>query len=279
MRKVKTRGGLAHGRGVTASTQSKMVHILPKTVPMCESLECYSGIHSHTTDQQKDLRATATARDGLHFTKFRTYIAQHSPFSYKGECKDKFVCIATVVVAPATANADRAIEAGEEAAKRLTAMNYADAKLKINDKVISIGAANNSAIVRGHQVEIDPISLFIRVTCVIGNRADMKDHLKHEFSKHPPSLFDNGVMRKNIKSVFASVLKAHVDPFSIDNLQNPLHVIDGGHMLHSVTWPCVCTYQDVINNYVAYVLSNYGPEALVCFDGYSNLPMSTKAAE
>ena len=39
-----TRGGLAHGRGVTAITQSKMVHILPRTAPMCESLWCFSGI-------------------------------------------------------------------------------------------------------------------------------------------------------------------------------------------------------------------------------------------
>lgn len=76
-------------------------------------------------------------------------------------------------------------EAGEEAPKRLTGVNYADAKFKRNDKVISIGAANNSAIVRGHQVEIDPISLFICATCLVRNRADMKDHLKHEFSKHP----------------------------------------------------------------------------------------------
>ena len=157
--------------------------------------------------------------------------------------------------------------------------HYADAKLKRNDKVISIGAGNNSAIVRGHQVDIDTISLFIRVTCMIRNRADMKDHLKHEFSKHPPSLFENGMMRKNTKSAFANVLKAHVDPLSIDNLQNLLHVIDGGHMLYSVTWPSVCTYQDVIDNYVAYVLNNYGPETRVCFDGYSNLPMSTKVAD
>lgn len=38
------------------------------------------------------------------------------------------------------------------------------------------------------------------------------------------------------------------------------------------------TYQDV-NSYAAYVLNNYDPEALVCFDGYSNFPMSTKVVE
>lgn len=50
-------------------------------------------------------------------------------------------------------------------------------------------------------------------------------------------------------------------------------------MLHSVAWSSVCTHQDVVTNYVAYVLNNYGPEALACIDGYSNLPMSTKVAE
>lgn len=213
----------------------KIVHILPQAAAMCESLECFSGLYSHIIGQHEDLRATATARDGLHSKKFRTYIAQHSPFSFKGEYKHELVCIATGLVVAATANADCAIEAGEEAAKRLTGMNYVDAKLKRNDKVISIGAANNSAKVRGHQVETDPISLLICVTCVLRNRADMKDQLNHKFSKHPPSLFENGVMSKHNKNVFANVLKAHVDPFSIDNLQNPLHVIDGGHMLHSVT--------------------------------------------
>lgn len=126
------------------------------------------------------------------------------------------------------------------------------------------------------RIETDLISLFVRVTCVTRNRADMKDHLMHEFSENPPSLFENSVMRKNTKIIFVNVLKPYVDPFLNDNLQNSLHVIDVGY---SVTWPSVCTYQDVLNNYVACLLNNYGPEALVYFVEYSNLPMSTKAAE
>ena len=45
-------------------------------------------------------------------------------------------------------------------------------------------------------------------------------------------------------------------------------------------WPnCDCTYNDVINEYVSYVVNNYGTEANVCFDGYCNQSMSTKFAE
>lgn len=278
MRMLKARGGIARGRGITASTQAKMVHILPQTAPICESLESFTGTQSLTSDQHKDLRATTTARDGAHFNKFKAYLSQHAPFSYSGENKDKLVCIATGVVAPETANADLAIKVGEEAASRLTGISYTDAKLKRNDKVISIAIANNSAKIRGHQVEINPMSLFMRVTCVIQNRSEMKDHLKHEFSKQPPSIFENGIMRKNTKSVLANALKAYVNPTPIGDLQNPLYVVDGGHLLQSVIWPNDGTYKDIIDNYSGYVLNNYGTGAIICFDGYSNPYLSTKLA-
>ena len=103
--------------------------------------------------------------------------------------KKKLVCIETGMVAPASANAECAVEVGERVAARLTGFNFADAKLKRNDKVTSIGAATNSASIRGHDVEIDPTLLFMRVTCTINKSSDMENHLKYEFSKEPPSLF------------------------------------------------------------------------------------------
>ena len=160
MRMIKSRGGLANGRGVTASTQAKFVHIIPRTVPICDSLELFSGVHSSTNDQHKDIRPSSTARDGLHYKRFLDYIAQHSPFIHRGEHKDRLFCVSTGIVAPAMANADRAVELGEVAASALTGKTYADAKLKRNDKVVSIGAASNSAKVRGCEVEIGPISFF-----------------------------------------------------------------------------------------------------------------------
>ena len=247
---------------------------------MCESLEQFSGVHSSTSDQHKDLRPTTKGCDGVHFSKFLTYIQQHSPFCYKGECSHKLVSIATGVVAPESANPDCVIEIGEAAADRLTGLNYADAKLRRNDKVTSIGSANNSTEVRGHDVEIDLIFLLIRVTCVMRNTAEMKENLTHKFSKHPPSLFEgSGFMRKNAKSALANALKAHVEPLCATDFQNPLYFIDGGDMLHTMVWPKDSTYQDVINKYVAYVLNSYGREAIVWFDGYDDPTKSTKVAE
>ena len=173
MKMLKTRGGLAHGRGITPSTQPKMVCILPQTTLPCASLESFCGTHVSTTDQHTDFRPTASARDGEHFIKFSSYLSTHSPFSYTGEYATKLVNIATGVVAPSSANADSAYTLGEEAAARLTGTSYVDVKLRRNDKVVSVGSAINSAEVRGQQVEIKPLNLFMRLTCIIHNRSEM----------------------------------------------------------------------------------------------------------
>ena len=86
-------------------------------------------------------------------------------------------------------------------------------------------------------------------------------------------------MLKTAKSVLADSLKPYANPMCAIELQYALHAVDGGQMLHSVVWPKECTYQDLINEYVSYVMNSYGHEALVCFDSYSDRTMSTKVAE
>lgn len=167
MRMLKTRGGLKHGRGITSSTQAKMVHVLPKTVPVCEAVEDFCGIYSQTSDQHTDMRACTTKRDGQHYVLFRDWFDDHSPFSYTGEHRDSLISLSTGIVALTSANADCVFELGRESAEHLVGQNYAYVKLKRNDRVISIGTANNSVTVRDKVVEVDPTLLFMHVTCVI----------------------------------------------------------------------------------------------------------------
>ena len=129
---IKSRGGLAHGRGVTLSTQSKVVNTITHTIPICESLEVFSGINYSLNEQYKDLHPTSIKRDGRHFIQLKNYLTQHPPFVYKGEYKNTLIytCISTGIVAPKVANVDSAVELHEVAANVLL--------------VISIGAESNS---------------------------------------------------------------------------------------------------------------------------------------
>ena len=86
-------------------------------------------------------------------------------------------------------------------------------------------------------------------------------------------------MRKTAKSVLAQHLKALVTPTSITRLHQVYYVIDGGYLLHNVTWPLNCSYGDVIENYVRHAINNYGRDCTVCFDGYTDVSKSTKVAE
>ena len=61
---LKTFGGMAHGRGITDSTLKNWVHAMLRRIPICDALECFTAVHSNTSAQHVDLRASSTARDG-----------------------------------------------------------------------------------------------------------------------------------------------------------------------------------------------------------------------
>ena len=67
-------------------------------------------------------------------------------------------------------------------------------------------------------------------------------------------------------------------PVSGNSLENSYYVVDGGHILQRVTSPVERTY-DVCDTYVKHVLQNYGRNCTICFDGHTDLSMSTKVAE
>ena len=97
-----------------------------------------------------------------------------------------------------------------------------------------------------------------------------KKNLQHELSKQLPVLFYKGMMWKNTKSNLASLNKALVVPMSSNDLQNTYYIVDGGLLLQNVSCPTDldgCTYGDVCNTYVSYVLKHFG-KCTVCFDGY-----------
>ena len=93
---------------------------------------------------------------------------------------DRLVCISTGI------NADGAIELGELTANKFTGKNYADVKLTRNDKLTYIGVATNGEV-RGCQVEIDPLSLSLRVirSYVDVTKGKFISHTSSSSTRHP----------------------------------------------------------------------------------------------
>lgn len=147
MRMLKVCGGLIHGHGLTKSTQAKVVKAVPQTVPVCDSFESFCGVHSQTSDQQADLWATTTSRDGRDSVIFCNYFTSHAPFAYGGHYYDSLVNTATGTVISKCSSANCAVELGIETAAHLTGQKYSNVKLERNDFVKSTEAATITATV------------------------------------------------------------------------------------------------------------------------------------
>lgn len=90
MRILKTKGCIVYDQIIIISTRSKMVCILPQTIPMCAPFESFRDTRISNTDQRTGLKPTATATDGEHFIKFKSRLSTHSPFFPNGEYAKRF---------------------------------------------------------------------------------------------------------------------------------------------------------------------------------------------
>lgn len=118
MRMLKTSGGLAHGRGITDNMIAKWVHAMPRCIPISDALENFTRVHSHTSEQHVDLRASNTAWDNNDYETFLKWLQGHSPFSYKGP--KSLICISSGVIASNCVNADQAFARIVKAASAMT---------------------------------------------------------------------------------------------------------------------------------------------------------------
>ena len=73
----------------------------------------------------------------------------------------------------------------------------------------------------------------------------------YELAKHPPSLFDQGVIRRTAKSAIGTLLKSNIDVHArLPQLCKCMR--DGGHLLHVVPWLTAATYKQVCEAFVTY---------------------------
>jgi len=120
MRMLKTSGGMMHGRGITDSTLTKWVHTLPCCIPICDALEHFTGVHTATSEQHKDVRSSTQSRD-------------------------------IGIVADASVNCDDAVDIGLAAASGMDVKKFTDVTLHRKDKVSTIDGKNNTVKVRSQK--------------------------------------------------------------------------------------------------------------------------------
>ena len=101
-------------------------------------------------------------------------------------------------------NCDATYDIGLVTASVMVGMNVTDVKLSRKDRVTTITGARSTVKVRSVDAEVYPTLIFMRITCIINNNTEMEDYVGCELAKHPPSLFDKGVIRRTANSALGT---------------------------------------------------------------------------
>ena len=228
MRMMKTSGGMTCGRGITDSTLTKWVPALPRYVPICNALEQFTGVHTATPEQHKDLDKelllSIQSMDNRVHVIFVQWLKANPTFA--GYEPDRLVSLSSV-------NCNNAVEIGRAAASQMDGEKFTDIKLHRNDKVTTIGEKCKTNKIRGQNAVVNPSVLFNRITCVLNNSSEMAAFLAYERAPQPPSPFKDGVMWKPVKSILGVMLKSSTTQQS-NRQENRICVVDGGHLLQTV---------------------------------------------
>ena len=283
MRMMKVQGGLTRGRGISKSTLVYFISALPHCIPLMEAIEELTGVSCATTDQHtvykqhKELRETRQRKDATDLSKFIDWLDVHNPFELKNN--SKLMSVFTGLSADDSINCDKAYGIGLRLQMDMVGENFADLALKRSAKVRTLSAMTSTVKLKGEAVVVDQQLMLNRILAVIQSSSDLEQYIQFEFVNYAPSLFDNFSMRKNSKSSLCQALE--IDKYVQQHVYNTASVIviDGGHLLHTVIWPPLLNYQQILDTYVQYVKKHYSHmRVIVVFDGYG-LNQTTKYIE
>lgn len=264
MRPMKSVGGLTHGRGVTESTISKWILETPYFIKINEALEEFLDISIIYSEQHVQLRKTRRIRDNTDIDTFTKWFRQHNPFNKES---GELVSLSSGFISDESVNCDIAYEIGCAAMKKMAGKPFGTLTLKRKD-MVKTQLAHTQIKVRSKEIAVNSQQLFNRILCVCDSQQKLRTYLEYELSSRPPSLFDDVSLRKGTKSSAIKIFEyAVIEEEAIDRT-NVSVIIDGGFLIHYVSWPKDCNYGCIIQCYSKYVLQNFGRNVTVVFDGY-----------
>ena len=167
-------------------------------------------------------------------------------------------------------NADQAEEVGRAMQAKMDGKTVLDT-METKHKVKSLENLRSGPKVNGKKLVIDSLKLFNRLIIISEREVKTKQALQFELTPTPMSLFDKDQkLRKSDKAALARVLKAFVE--LVEKHPSTSLVIDGGWLLHNVSWEANLTWKDIAERYLQFVKS-MGSRCLrttMVFDGYGN---------
>lgn len=155
-------------------------------------------------------------------------------------------------------------ELGTVGVLRIIGLDYHSVKFKRADRVKPLAVMNTGVRIENEVVPVNPFFVFQRMCIAKKSDEELEQFLSYELAPFPLALFNEGYMRKGVKS---SLYTAFQECAINVDFRNRIHIIDGGYLLHRVVWNRGDSFSSICNSYVSFVQLHYGTNANVIFDG------------
>ena len=273
MRSLKSTGGLTRGSGMTERQRLTWLLSMPACAETNLAMQELTGIKYNSSEQNKDMTKSRQTRDMSDTVKVLNALMDgKNPFAQEPGLRN----IINGVNAEDKVDVDKAREKGEKILSSMLGKSVVEYSFKRKEQSVTL-AAKSSIKIDGERIQVDPQLLFQRLVIACMTMEDLESVFQYELCSFPAALFENQVtLRKPQKALLADYLWTKLSPKAKTGPDNEVqYVLDGGALLHRITWPRKCTYKELCRIYCQYVKRKYGDQVKVVFDGYNNEP-STK---
>ena len=240
-----------------------------------QEIEDFCGNQLVTSEQHVDARSARTTRDNIDLQKLHSWLAQNPPFPEYTELFSIF----SGVVADNSINCHEADKVRGKLLEHTAGQFFENMKLHRKDRVNTFATMSRSVTINSEKVTISTQTIFLRMTLTQRTDEELAEYLKYELAPYPLSLFDDSGMRKTQKSALFKEFDILHSTISLGD--NVCEVIDGGFLLHRVTWQRDKLFSEICTSYSSYISRNNGKYPVIVFDGYleDSSTSSTKIAE
>lgn len=273
MRSLKSRGGLTRGSGFTDIQRTTWLFSMPLCSTYNLAMQEYTRVLFESSEQHKEMRGSRQIRDSNDIKKVLERLESLSPFhSISGLCN-----IVTGVTAGPGVNVHQLHSIGTNIVAKMIGKEAFTYSAKRSDKVKTLGSASAVVITDALDIEVDPALLFQRMmTVATGGELNLEDVMCYELCAYPPALFESlSILRKPDKSQLAHAILKYTDTLRMEEVEEiqctDQYVLDGGSLLHRISWRQNETYDSIANSYADFTLKTYG-KSIIVFDGYSSSP-------
>lgn len=245
---------------------------------LCHARFCEPDI-LHLSDQHNEMSDARQYRDQDDLDDVLIFLQRRNPFIPE---RKQLLNIITGIEEDGKTNIHEAKAVGEKILELMTNSDVNSFSFKCKMQAVRMG----SKFITKDKVAVivDPQCLFQRLVAVLltseAESLTLEFVLNFELCPFPPALLESPLMLRGAdKPQLSKALKIYTVDIA-DGLHEPCmsYVLDGGALLHKITWVRKETFAQICSHHVNYVKHQYGTAASIIFDSYPDTPTTKDIA-